>query len=95
MFITSKNKYLSNDMKIFGTCSIPLSCVMFLHEVVLLVYFSRQGDFTIVPVMVGSLSPDKEHSYGSIFSKYLSDPDNLFVISSDFCHWGMSCFEVF
>ncbi len=25
MFITSKNKYLSNDMKIFGTCSIPLN----------------------------------------------------------------------
>ncbi len=24
MFITFKNKYLSNDMKIFGTCSIPL-----------------------------------------------------------------------
>ncbi len=25
MFITSKNKYLSNDMKIFGKCSILLS----------------------------------------------------------------------
>ncbi len=25
MFITSKNKYLSNDMKIFETCSIPLN----------------------------------------------------------------------
>ncbi len=24
MFITSKNKYVLNDMKIFGTCSIPL-----------------------------------------------------------------------
>ncbi len=24
MFITSKNKYLSNDKKIFGTCSISL-----------------------------------------------------------------------
>ncbi len=24
MFVTSKNKYLSNDMKIFGICSIPL-----------------------------------------------------------------------
>ncbi len=24
MFITSKNKYISNNMKIFGTCSIPL-----------------------------------------------------------------------
>ncbi len=29
MFITSKNQYLSNDMKIFGTCSIPLSCVSY------------------------------------------------------------------
>ncbi len=25
MFIISKNKYLSNGMKIFGTCSIPLT----------------------------------------------------------------------
>ncbi len=25
MFITSKNKYLSNDMNMFGTCSIPLN----------------------------------------------------------------------
>ncbi len=25
MFITSENKYISNDMKIFGTCSIPLT----------------------------------------------------------------------
>lgn len=44
--------------------------------------------FTIVPVMVGSLSSDKEATYGKIFSKYLSEPENLFVISSDFCHWG-------
>ncbi len=26
--------------------------------------------------------------YGRIFARYLSDPSNLFVISSDFCHWG-------
>lgn len=26
--------------------------------------------------------------YGEIFAKYLADPQNLFVISSDFCHWG-------
>ncbi len=25
MFTTSKSKYLSNDMNIFGTCSIPLT----------------------------------------------------------------------
>ncbi len=28
MFITTKNKYLSNDMKIFGTCSIPLKLML-------------------------------------------------------------------
>ncbi len=36
MFITSKNKYLSNDMKIFGTCSIPLN-----------IWYSQKGLMTI------------------------------------------------
>ncbi len=31
MFITSKNKYLSNDMKIFGTCSIYSIVTYSLH----------------------------------------------------------------
>ncbi|KAG8182105.1 hypothetical protein JTE90_018376 [Oedothorax gibbosus] len=44
--------------------------------------------FTIVPVMVGSLSTEKESYYGKIFSRYLADSSNLFVVSSDFCHWG-------
>uniref|UniRef100_K1QW47 Protein MEMO1 n=2 Tax=Magallana gigas TaxID=29159 RepID=K1QW47_MAGGI len=48
----------------------------------------RRGQFTIIPVLVGSLSADKEKLYGSIFSQYLADPENFFVISSDFCHWG-------
>ena len=29
------------------------------------------GNFTIVPVMVGSLSPSSEAKYGKIFAKYL------------------------
>ena len=45
-------------------------------------------DFTVVPVLVGSLSPEKESAYGRIFAKYLNDPSCLFVVSSDFCHWG-------
>uniref|UniRef100_A0A3B3ZEW5 Protein MEMO1 n=1 Tax=Periophthalmus magnuspinnatus TaxID=409849 RepID=A0A3B3ZEW5_9GOBI len=49
---------------------------------------SRRDDFTIVPVLVGALSESKEQEYGRLFSKYLADPTNLFVISSDFCHWG-------
>jgi len=49
---------------------------------------SQRGLFTIVPILVGSLSPDKEAKYGQLLVRYLSDPQNLFVISSDFCHWG-------
>lgn len=49
---------------------------------------SMRGRFTIVPIMVGSLSPSLEAKYGKILAKYLEDPSNCFVISSDFCHWG-------
>ncbi|KAG2467350.1 MEMO1 protein, partial [Polypterus senegalus] len=49
---------------------------------------SHKDDFSIVPVLVGALSESKEHEYGKLLSKYLADPSNLFVISSDFCHWG-------
>ena len=38
--------------------------------------------------MVGVLSPEVEADYGDILAPYLADPQNLFVISSDFCHWG-------
>lgn len=44
--------------------------------------------FKIVPILVGSLSTDKEEMYGQLLAKYLADPANVFVISSDFCHWG-------
>uniref|UniRef100_A0A336MPY0 CSON004527 protein n=1 Tax=Culicoides sonorensis TaxID=179676 RepID=A0A336MPY0_CULSO len=47
-----------------------------------------KNQFTIVPIMVGSLSTDSEAMYGQILAPYLADPENLFVISSDFCHWG-------
>lgn len=47
-----------------------------------------KSQFTIVPIMVGSLSIESEAMYGEILAPYLADPENLFVISSDFCHWG-------
>lgn len=49
---------------------------------------SVKGSFTIIPVLVGSLDHNAEKFYGKLFSKYLLDQANLFVISSDFCHWG-------
>lgn len=38
--------------------------------------------------MVGNTDPHAEAQYGSLLAPYLSDPGNIFVISSDFCHWG-------
>lgn len=47
-----------------------------------------KDQFTIIPVLVGSLSPEQEAVYGDVFAPYFKDPQNLFIISSDFCHWG-------
>ncbi|XP_011211727.1 protein MEMO1 [Bactrocera dorsalis] len=47
-----------------------------------------KDQFTIVPILVGSLNPDQEALYGDLLANYFTDPQNLFVISSDFCHWG-------
>lgn len=42
----------------------------------------------LVPLMVGATSDSTERTLGSHLAPYLSDPTNIFVISSDFCHWG-------
>lgn len=47
-----------------------------------------KDSFTIIPILVGSLSPDREALYGRLLAPYMADPQTLFVISSDFCHWG-------
>lgn len=39
-------------------------------------------------MLVGNLSKKKLDVFGTIFAKFLADPSSLFVISSDFCHWG-------
>lgn len=46
------------------------------------------GSYSIVPILVGSLSASRQANYGKIFARYIADPRNLFIISSDFCHWG-------
>ncbi|KAK9828484.1 hypothetical protein WJX72_000241 [[Myrmecia] bisecta] len=47
-----------------------------------------QRPYKLVPIMVGALRPESEAHYGRLLSPYLEDPGNLFVFSSDFCHWG-------
>lgn len=43
---------------------------------------------TFIPILVGSINDSKEQSYAKILNKYIQEEDTIFVISSDFCHWG-------
>lgn len=43
----------------------------------------------LVPIMVGSTSPATEQAFGTLLAPYITDPSNVFIISSDFCHWGL------
>ncbi|KAH7078675.1 MEMO1 family [Paraphoma chrysanthemicola] len=49
---------------------------------------SDPSSVPLVPIMIGNTDPSAEAHYGSLLAPYLADPSNLFVISSDFCHWG-------
>ncbi len=48
----------------------------------------NDNQFKLVPIMVGNLSPKSEKEFGQKLAPYLADDQNLFVVSSDFCHWG-------
>ncbi|KAJ2785222.1 hypothetical protein H4R18_000673 [Coemansia javaensis] len=48
----------------------------------------RLGEIALVPILVGALSFRSEAYYGGLLAPYLADAENLFVVSSDFCHWG-------
>lgn len=55
------------------------------------VFESRMGsdnDIKIVPLMVGEIDKDQMPKYAQALKPYFDDDRNLFVISSDFCHWG-------
>ena len=45
-------------------------------------------DVLLVPILVGNLTRAKEIEYGKLLAPYLDDEETLFVISTDFCHWG-------
>jgi predicted class III extradiol MEMO1 family dioxygenase len=53
-------------------------------------YCSSQ-EIKIVPILVGSIpatgQSKSESSYGAVLAPYLTRPDTLCVVSSDFCHW--------
>lgn len=51
--------------------------------------FSSPSEFpTLVPILVGNTNTAAEKKFGAILAKYLADEGSVFIVSSDFCHWG-------
>lgn len=48
--------------------------------------------YKLVPLMVGSLDVPSQDYYAKVLVKYFDDPNTIFIISSDFCHWGKRFF---
>eukprot|EP01083_Nonionella_stella_P178492 630646_1 len=45
--------------------------------------------FSLVPIMVGATSPENDRQVAAVLKDmFLDDEETVFVISSDFCHWG-------
>ena len=42
----------------------------------------------LVPILVGNTSAKVEQTFGELLAPYLADTGNVFIISSDFAHWG-------
>ncbi|KAF9876750.1 snare domain containing protein [Colletotrichum karsti] len=43
---------------------------------------------TVIPMLIGDNNKAEEKEVGKWLAPYLKDPENAFVVSSDFCHWG-------
>jgi MEMO1 family protein len=46
------------------------------------------GRVQFIPVVIGSLSEGTDKLLGNAFARWLADGESLFVVSTDFCHWG-------
>jgi len=42
----------------------------------------------IVPIMVGEVNEKMITQYAEVLKPYFEDPGTIFLVSSDFCHWG-------
>jgi len=51
-------------------------------------HITKGVDIKIVPIVVGHVASRDIDRYSSLLSTFFNDPRILFVISSDFAHWG-------
>ena len=46
------------------------------------------GDALVVPLMIGQLDRNCRRAVAQALSPFFESDENVFIISSDFCHWG-------
>ena len=87
---TSTTKKLLEDSKHFF--SFPKSSDVQEHsiemEIPFLKYIFDDKKFSIIPMVIGDGNLSKNIELGKCIYDLYEDPKTLFVISSDFCHWG-------
>ena len=57
-------------------------------ELPFLKYIFKDKKFTVLPIVIGQGDFDENMELGKCLYNLYEDPRTLFVISSDFCHWG-------
>ena len=50
---------------------------------------NSEKDVKVVPMTVGRIMVDNYYDYAKMLMDHFKNPRNLFIISSDFCHWGV------
>jgi len=61
----------------------------YIHKVLSRSFSSPSSFPPLIPILVGATNAQTERSYATLLAPYLSDPTSIFIISSDFCHWGL------
>ena len=79
---------LSNDFYFKLPQSVDVKEHSIEMEMPFLKYIFGEKEFSIVPIMVGFTNLEVNRKIGETLYKLYEDPKTLFVISSDFCHWG-------
>ena len=61
----------------------------YIYKILSLSFKSEAEYPPLIPILVGATNSTAEKAYGEILAPYLADPTSVFVVSSDFCHWGL------
>ena len=88
--VDTNNMLLKEAPETFFTLSesVDLNEHSIEQEMPFLKYIFKDKNFSILPIMVGDSNLRNNRNIGKLLYNLYEDEKTLFVISSDFCHWG-------